>query len=146
MEIQYLDDCSEDQVNKIVHVSYITVAIFRNGKYIFVKRRTSSQLELPEIEKNQGEKPREAVRRLLTDKLGVISARLDFITAYSRTNESDVEYGLLYCADIEELGPFPHSDLGSVYYLDNPPEDKDKWSDPETQMPLLDKAIAFRER
>ena len=146
MEINYIDDCSEYQVNSVVHVSHITVAAFRNGKYLFVKRRNSPKLELPEIEKMQSEKPREAARRLLSEKLGVISARLEFITAYSLTDEAEVEYGILYCADIDELGPFPHSDLSSVYYLDNPPEDKEKWSSPETQMLLLDKAVAFRER
>lgn len=74
-------------------------------------------------------------------KLGVISARLEFVTAYSVTHGTEIEYGLLYYADIDDLGPFPHTDLVSVYYLDTPPEDNAKWSFPETQKPLLDKAV-----
>ena len=141
MDINYIDDCSEEQVSNVIRVKHITVAAFRNGKYLFVKRRNNTTLELPETEKKQSEQPREAVRRLLSDKLGVISARLEFVTAYSLTDGTEIEYGLLYYADIDDLGPFPHTDLVSVYYLDTPPENKAKWSFPETQIPLFDKAV-----
>lgn len=141
MEINYIEDCSEEQVSNVIRVTHITVAAFRNGKYLFVKRRNNPTLELPETDKKHGEKPRDTVRRLLSEKLGVINARLEYVTAYSQTDGAEIEYGLLYYADIDELGPFPHSDLVSVYYLDTPPEDKEKWSFPEIQMPLLDKAV-----
>lgn len=146
MEINYIDDCSEEQVNNVIRVSRVTIAAFRNGKYLFIKRRNSSTLELPEAEKDQGEKPRDSVRRFLSEKMGVITSRLEFVTAYSLTEGADIEYGLLYCADIDEMGPFPHSEFVSVYYLDTPPEDKDKWSFPETQKPLLDKAVESRKQ
>lgn len=92
------------------------------------------------MEKKNDEKPRDTVRRLLSEKLGVITAKIEFITAYSQTEEMDIKYGLLYCAYINELGPFPHSELSSVYFLDTPPEDKEKWSYPEMHMELLEKA------
>ena len=84
-------------------------------------------MELPTMEKKNDEKPRDTVRRLLSEKLGVITAKIEFITAYSQTEEMEIKYGLLYRAYINEIGPFPRSELSSVYFLDTPPEDKEKW-------------------
>lgn len=39
------------------------------------------------------------------------------------------------------MGPFPHSGLAGVYYLDTPPEDNDKWSFPETDKLLFEEAF-----
>lgn len=140
MEINYISDCSEEQVNNVVRVDHVTVVVFRNGKYVFVKRRNSAKLELPTMEKKNDEKPRDTVRRLLSEKLGVITAKIEFITAYSQTEEMEIKYGLLYRAYINEIGPFPRSELSSVYFLDTPPEDKEKWSYPVMHMELLEKA------
>ncbi len=144
MEINYIEDCSEVHVGKVVKANRVTVAAFRNGKYLFVKRRSRNTLELPEMEKLPNETPRDTVRRLLSESLGVLTAKIDFVTAYTCTEGSEVEYGLLYCVYIDELGPFPFSDLISVYYLDTPPEDREQWSFPDIHMPLLDKAIEFQ--
>ncbi len=146
MEINYISDCSEDQVNNVIRVDHVTVAAFRNGKIVFVKRRNSATLELPELKKNNDEKPRDTARRILSDMLGVKTAKIEYITAYSQSDDTDIIYGLLYCAYIDEMGPFPHSELSSVYYLDTPPEDKDKWSFPDIHMALLDKANEFQNR
>lgn len=146
MELNYMEDCSEEQVSTVVQASHITVVPFRNGKILFVKRRNSTTLELPVTEKLPDEKPRESVRRLLSEKLGIMSAQLEFVTAYARTDGTEIDYGLLYFADIDELGPFPYSDLVSAYYLDTPPEDKDKWSYPDIQISMLEKVMARRKR
>ncbi|MGN1340480.1 MAG: hypothetical protein ACI4WS_09320 [Oscillospiraceae bacterium] len=146
MEINIIDDQTEEQALELTGLKHITVAAFRNGKYIFVKRRNSATLELIEAEYVPGEKPRDIVLRLLSDKLGALNAELGFVAAYSCDNGGNDEHGLLYCADISELGPFPHSELVSVYYLDIPPEDTDKWSFPETQIPLFERAVQFWEK
>lgn len=145
MELNYINDLNEEQAVEMNGSSHITVAAFRNGKCIFVKRRNSATLELPETELSSGDKPWDIVMKLLADKLGVISAKIEFVTAYSLNDGGNEEKRLLYCADISELGPFPHSDLASVYYLDIPPADKEKWSFPEFQIPLFERAMKFRE-
>lgn len=139
MEIHFIDDCNEEQVNNVIRVSHVTIAAFRNGKYLMVKRRNCNTLEFPAMEKLQDEKPKDTVRRLLAEKLGVITAKIEFVTAYSKTEGGNIEYGMLYCAYIKEMGAFPHSELAAVYYLYTPPEDDEKWSFPEIHKPLLGK-------
>ena len=48
MELNIISDCTESQVNKVVKVTRITVAAVRNEKYMFVKQRGKSTMELPE--------------------------------------------------------------------------------------------------
>lgn len=47
MELNIISDCTESQVNKVVKITRITVAAVRNEKYMFVKQRGKSTMELP---------------------------------------------------------------------------------------------------
>lgn len=142
MEIHFMDDCSEEQVNNVVRVSWVTLMAVRNGKFVFVKRRSTGTLELPRLGSEDNEKPSKTVRRLLGDVLGAVSYSVKFSGVYSVTSDTDVDYGILYFADIESMGPFPRSDeYSGCYFLSDPPEDSDKWSFFVTDKPLFEKAF-----
>lgn len=141
MELNIINDCTESQVNKVVKITRITVAAVRNEKYMFVKQRGKSTMELPGTQLVEGENTAKALRRVLEGMLGVTEHAAQFVCPYSVTDGKDVQYGILYRAEIIEMGPFPHSGLAGVYYLDTPPEDNDKWSFPETDKLLFEEAF-----
>lgn len=141
MELNIISDCTESQVNKVVKVTRITVAAMRNGKYLFVKQRGKGTMELPGTNLEEGETAAKALRRVLEDMLGVKDHAAQFVCPYSIIDENDIQCGILYRAEIISMGPFPHSELAGVYYLDTPPEDDDKWSFPEVDKQLFDEAF-----
>lgn len=55
MELNIISDCTESQVNKVVKITRITVAAVRNEKYMFVKQRGKSTMELPGTQLVEGE-------------------------------------------------------------------------------------------
>ena len=62
MELNIISDCTESQVNKVVKVTRITVAAVRNEKYMFVKQRGKSTMELPGTQLVEGENTAKALR------------------------------------------------------------------------------------
>lgn len=140
MELNVINDCTESQVNKVVKVTKITVAAIRNGKYMFVKQRGKSTLELPRTDIAPDENAAKALRRVLEGLLGAEVYASQFVCPYSVIDDKDIQYGILYRVEITSMGQFPHSHLAGVYYLDTPPEDDDKWTFPETDKPLFQEA------
>ena len=74
-------------------------------------------MELPGTQLVKGENTAKALRRVLEGMLGVTEHAAQFVCPYSVTDGKDVQYGILYRAEIIEMGPFPHSGLAGVYYL-----------------------------
>ena len=114
MELNIISDCTESQVNKVVKITRITVAAVRNEKYMFVKQRGKGTMELPGTQLVEGENTAKALRRVLEGMLGVTEHAAQFVCPYSVTDGKDVQYGILYRAEIIEMGPFPHSGLAGV--------------------------------
>ncbi len=141
MEINFLDDCNEAQVNNVVRVTHITVAAVMDGKLLFVKKRGKSTMELPSINSEKGEKPADAVARLLSDNLNITDRSVEFISAYDITDGNNVEYGILYYADVTSMKTLNDHELCASYFLAAPPEDISRWTYPETDRKLIDKAM-----
>lgn len=141
MELNFLEDCTEKEVSSVVHVTHVTVVAVMGGKVLYVKKRGKSTLELPSISFEKGELPAAAVRRLISEKLNAYDNVVVFISAYGRAEGSEVEYGVLYYADISSMRTLNDPELCSSYFLDSPPEDREKWTYPDTDIPLLNKAM-----
>ncbi len=141
MEFNYIDDCNEEQIQRVIRVTEITVASVRNGKLIFVKRRDKTTVELPRIKFDEKEKPAQAIKKLMIDHLGMTEYNPVFVGAYSVTDGTIVNYGMLYYAEITKVGPFPYGDFSVVYYLDQQPVSDVQWAYPEVDIQLLSKAL-----
>lgn len=141
MELNFMEDCSEVQATSVVNVSHLTAVVVMDGKVLYVKRRGNSTLELPTIVPKRSEKPVDAVNRLLKDSLSADVSRVEFVTVFSQTDGNDVEYGMLYIVEVTSLRTLNDPELCASYFLDIPPVDHEKWTSPETDIPLLEKAM-----
>ena len=141
MEINFLEDCNEAKVSSVVHVSRVTAAVVMGGKVLYVKKRGKHTLELPSVRIENGELPAAAVKRLINDNLNAVDLSVIFVTAYSTATEQDVEYGAMYYVEISSMRTLNDRELCSSYFLDSAPEDREKWSCPDVDIPLLNKAI-----
>lgn len=141
MEINFLDDCTEAQVNNVVRVTHVTVAAVMDGKLLFVKKRGKSTLELPSINSEKGETPVAALTRLLAGNLNITDRSVEFISAYNIADGGNVEYGILYYADVTSMKTLNDHELCASYFLDSPPEDMSRWTYPESDRKLIEKAM-----
>lgn len=139
MEFQFIDDCNEEQIQRVVRIGQITVVAVRNGKLVFVKCRGTVGIALPRILIGDGEEPLSAIERLMTENLGMTEYKPEFLGAYTVTEGAEVDYGMLYFADVSEVGPFPHGQFSVVYYLDLPPESNEQWAKPVMDIPLFNR-------
>ena len=140
MELKFFENRTEDQLVSEVHVTHAAVVVEMDGKVLYVKKRGKSTLELPSIDVSGNEFPAMAVRRLLTEQLNTKERSLRFVSAYSVTDGEETRYGALYYADITSMRTLNDPGLCGSYFLSLPPEDREKWSSPETDIPLLEKA------
>lgn len=140
MELNFLEDLTEEQLSGDDKVTHSAVVVEMDGKVLYVKKRGKSTLEIPSVEVAESETPAAAVRRLLSGQLNTEVRSLKFVTAYSRTDGAVAEYGALYLAEISSMRTLNDPELCGSYFLSLPPESREKWSRPETDIPLLEKA------
>lgn len=123
-----------------VHASRAAVVGVMDDKVLYVKKRGKSTLELPTAEVPDGEEPNAAAERMLTELLNVDLSSLRFVTLYSVESDGSTEYGALFYAEITSMRTLNDPALCGSYFLNIPPEDKEKWTFPDTDIPLLEKA------
>lgn len=140
MEINIINESGEETLSDDIRISRITIAAKRKNKYLFVKCRGSNTMELVSTDVNESELPLNAARRLLVDTLGVSEYQLKFVCNYSITENKSVEYGVLYSAEVAEMGDFEKSRIATVYLLDDAPESNSQWTNPERDMLLFQTA------
>lgn len=141
MELNFIGDCTEEQANTTFHAASVTAAVEMNGKTLYVKKRNSTTLELPSVSVGEGESPSEALKRLLENSLNTTEVSARFVSAYSIADGQNTRNGVLYLVEISSMRTFNDHELCASYFLDMPPESRDKWTSPETDIPLLDKAM-----
>ena len=141
MELNFMEDCNEVQASSVVNVSHLTAVVVMDGKVLYVKKRGNSTLELPTIVPRRSEKPVDAVNRLLKYSLSAEVSRVEFVTVFSQTDGNEVEYGMLYIAVVTSLRTLNDPELWASYFLDVPPVGHEKWTCPEIDIPLLEKAM-----
>lgn len=139
MELKFLEDVTESQVG-VLHITHATVVVSMDSRVLYVKKRGKSTLELPSEEVTQSEEPGSAVRRLLSGELNTVADSVRFVSAYSISDGAEIKYGVLYYAEISSMRTLNAPELCGSYFLDSPPENKEKWSNPEIDIPLLEKA------
>ena len=141
MELNFIGDCTEEQANTTFHAASVTAVVEMNGKTLYVKKRNSTTLELPSVSVGEGESPSEALKRLLENSLNTTEVSARFVSAYSIAYGRNTRNGVLYLVEISSMRTLNDHELCASYFLDMPPESSDKWTSPETDIPLLEKAM-----
>ncbi len=101
---------------------------------MFVKHRERDTLEVPGGHREAGENIAQTAARELFEETGAIKYMLRQLCPYS-VNEN----GMLFYAEIEELGELPASEIERVELLDEPPAELTRWTYPAIQPFLLEK-------
>lgn len=115
-------------------LKYAVILAKYHGKYVFVKHRERLTLEIPGGHREQGENIAQTAARELFEETGAVRYSLRQICPYSVK-----DFGMLFCAEITELGELPPSEIERVVLLDKPPRELSEWTYPEIQPELLKK-------
>lgn len=122
------------KIAKDSELKYAVILAKYNGKYVFVKHRERETLELPGGHRETGENIAQTAARELFEETGAVKFSLRQICPYSVTN-----FGMLYYAEVTELGALPPMEIERVLLLDEPPRGLSEWTYPDIQPKLLEK-------
>lgn len=135
LEVDFLNDVDDSLLKFAVIISKT------NGKLVFCKHKERDTYEIPGGHREKGELISETAKRELREETGAVDFTIKPVCAYSvkgktSVNESDVNYGMLYVADIYSFGEI-HSEIEKIIITDKP---IDNWTYPMIQPKLLQEA------
>ena len=125
--------CDIDKVDDSLLIYAIIVARYM-GKWVFCNNK-NRKWELPGGHREDGETIYDAARRELYEETGAIKFDLTLVSAFSIN-----DYGVLFFAEIEEFGELPESEIETIYFYDDLPEEL---SFPQAHPVHLAKVIAM---
>lgn len=138
IEVNFYDHISDDLLGFAVIISKT------NGKWVFCKHRERDTYEIPGGHREFGESIIDTAKRELMEETGAIDFDIKPICAYSvkgktkiNQNDEDVNYGMLFIADIVSFGEL-HSEMEKILITDRLVEN---WTYPFIMPRLLEKAI-----
>lgn len=112
---------------------YAVIAAFYKGKYVFVRHKDRTTLEIPGGKCEQGETIEQTARRELYEETGAEEFTLTPVCIYKLNN-----YGMVYYAEITVLGKKPESEIAEVQLMDNCP---DNWTYPFAHPMIMKKVL-----
>ena len=135
LEVNFLDDVDDSLLKFAVIISKT------NGKWVFCKHKERDTYEIPGGHREKGELISGTAKRELKEETGAVDFTIKPVCVYSvkgktSVNESDVNYGMLFVADIHSFGEI-HSEIEKIIIMENP---IDNWTYPLIQPKLLQEA------
>lgn len=114
MEIKFYNTTDEALKYSVILAKY-------RGKYVFVRHRERKTWEFPGGHIELGETPEVAGARELREETGAISFSLESRGYYSVEIGDDKNYGVLFIAEIQEIGELKDSEIAEVGFFDSLP-------------------------
>ena len=104
-------------------LAFAVIAARKDDKWLWVRHRERDTWEIPGGHREPGEAIEAAARRELYEETGARSFALSPVCAYSVQRGKEESFGMLYIAQVEELGPLPESEIAEVKVFDEMPEE-----------------------
>jgi len=114
-------------------LKYVVIAAMYKDEWLMVKHRDRTTYEIPGGHIEVGETPLQAAERELYEETGALSFELIAIGDYSVEREDTCNYGRLFYAKIDEMGPLPESEIIDVKTM----QPEFKWTYEKIQPILL---------
>lgn len=142
IEVKFYDKVSDDLLKFAVIFSTM------DGKFVLCKHKERTTYECPGGHREPGESIEETARRELYEETGAKEFNLFPIIVYSVIRKNDDEtqkeeesFGMLYYADIKELGALPELEIEQIVLMDKLPTAPEDWTYPLIQPKLIEKIM-----
>lgn len=101
---------------------FVVIATQYQGRWVWVKHKKRDTWEIPGGHIEEGESADEAASRELMEETGAIKFSIKPLCDYSVSAGNKTGISRLYYATIDEIGPLPESEIGSVAFFEDLPE------------------------
>ncbi len=96
-------------------LKFAVIAAKYRGNWIFCRHKKRQTWELPGGHREMSEKIDDCARRELFEETGVTQCNIQPVRVYSVASEGEISYGMLFYADVAELGILPaDSEIGET--------------------------------
>ena len=125
-------------------LAYSVIAARYRGQWIFCRHKQRTTWEIPGGHREAGETVDACAHRELYEETGAQRYEIKPVCVYSAESERGIGYGMLYYAEVEELGAIPSEfEIGEIRLFDTMPREL---TYPEIQGYLHEWIVAWLER
>jgi 8-oxo-dGTP diphosphatase len=115
-------DCAVYPLNGLKKYKYVVILSRYQGKLLLSRHRERNTWETQGGHIEPGETPAEAARRELFEESGALAFSLTPLCDYHAADEVSHANGMVFAAEVKELGPLPESEMAETALFDQLPE------------------------
>lgn len=118
IEVIFTENEVQDELLK-----FVVIMAKYNNNYVFCRHKQRSTWEIPGGHREQGETIGQTAARELREETGAVTFEITPVAVYGVKNDGDITYGMLFYANIFELGDLPGEfEIGEVFLSKELPE------------------------
>ena len=103
--------------------TYAIIVSRYQGRWIWVKHKERITWELPAGHVEYGESPLEAAHRELYEETGALDYSIHPVVSYEGIYQGKPVFGMVFLAEIHEIGKMPDFEIGETGLFDGIPEE-----------------------
>lgn len=115
-------ECRIYEVNTLKQYQYVVILSQYQSKLLLSRHKQRSTWETQGGHIEPGESPLEAARRELFEESGAVDFTISPLCDYWAGNETGGANGMVFTADIKELGKIPESEMAEVCQFEALPD------------------------